>query len=205
MINMLQSQNEFTEFDMDRYLERDVSPQALIVLAKIGSQWNTFVGSTGSYVNNSAIINALKETEPWSANKISGRRQGGANGVKWSLIPLLLEHNIATIVTGKKFKRYQLTSVGREVLTSMVINCPSCDNTRACTQCKGTGRYISHNTDETTYCRRVNYHNNTYEKPTQEHIDSCTNCDSEGYQVCYSCGGERKCNQCVSAMEFIRR
>jgi len=202
---MLQSQNEFTEFDMDRYLERDVSPQALIVLAKIGSQWNTFVGSTGSYVNNSAIINALKETEPWSANKISGRRQGGANGVKWSLIPLLLEHNIATIVTGKKFKRYQLTSVGREVLTSMVINCPSCDNTRACTQCKGTGRYINHVNDETTYCRRGNYHNNTYEKPIQEHIDSCTSCDSEGYQVCYSCGGERKCNQCVSAMEFIRR
>lgn len=202
---MLQSQNEFTEFDMDRYLERDVSSQALIVLAKIGSQWNTFVGSTGSYVNNSAIINALNATEPWSANKIAGRRQGGANGVKWSLIPLLLEYNIATIVTGKKFKRYQLTSVGREVLTSMIINCPSCDNTRACTQCNGTGRYISHVTNETAYCRRGTYNNNTYEKPTQEHIDSCTSCDSEGYQVCYSCGGERKCNQCVSAIEFIRR
>jgi len=202
---MLQSQNEFTEFDMDRYLERDVSPQALIVLAKIGSQWNTFVGATGSYVNNSAIINALKETEPWSANKITGRRQGGANGVKWSLIPLLLEHNIATIVMGKKFKRYQLTDIGREVLTSMIISCSSCDNTRICSPCDGKGRYISCITDETRYCRSGNYDNNTYEKPTQEHIDSCTNCDSEGYQICYSCSGKKKCNQCISAMEFIRR
>ena len=206
---MLQSQNEFREFDMDTYLERDVSPQALIALAKIGSTWNVYVGSTGSYVNSSAIINALNETEPWSANKIAGRRQGGANGVKWSLIPLLLKYNLATIVEGKKFTRYQLTDIGREVLVSMIINCPSCDNTRTCSQCVGTGRYTRLYGDEqtTTYCRTGQYDSTiqSYEVPTKEHIDSCTSCDSEGYQICYSCGGNKKCNQCVSAMEFLRK
>ena len=206
---MLQSQNEFTEFDMDTYLERDVSPQALIVLAKIGSQWNTFVGSTGSYVNNSAIINALNETEPWSANKITGRRQGGANGVKWSLIPLLLENNIATIVEGKKFTRYQLTDIGREVLTAMVINCSHCENTRTCVGCAGTGRYTPYRDTDTrnrpVYCRTGQYNSNieNYDIPTKEHIDSCNSCDSEGYQKCYTCSGNKKCNQCVSAIKFL--
>lgn len=207
MINMLQSQNEFREFDMDTYLERDISPQALIALAKIGSTWNIYVGSTGSYVNTDTIINALNETEPWSANKICSKRHGGSNGVKWSLIPLLLKHNLAVIVEGKKFTRYQLTDIGREVLVAMIVNCQSCDNTRTCSQCMGTGRYTSYNNslDNPVYCRTGQYDSGieNYEVPTKEHIDSCNSCDSEGYHLCYSCKGDKKCSQCVTAMEFL--
>lgn len=205
---MLQSQNENTEFDMDAYLERDVSPQALIALAKIGSTWSTYVGGSGSYVTKATIVNALNETQPWSANKITSRRHGGSNGVKWSLIPLLLKHNLAIIVEGKKFTRYQLTDIGREVLVAMLINCQSCDNTRACSRCMGTGRYMPYQTSHVNpiYCRTGEYDSDiqNYEVPTKEHIDSCTSCDSEGYQKCYECRGNKKCNQCVTGMEFLR-
>ena len=206
---MLQSENEFREFDMDMYLERDISQKSLIVLAKIGTEWNAIVGSSGSYVNTSTIINALNEEKPWSANKITGRRQGGANGVKYSFIPLLLKYNLAEVVNGKNFTRYQLTTTGREVLVSMIINCSSCDNTRTCLQCGGTGKYKSwHNNDNDRFiwCRSGEYivDEQTYTKPTKEHIESCNMCDSDGHQICYSCHGNKKCTQCETAMEFLK-
>jgi hypothetical protein len=160
-----------------------LSREAQVILIKIGLTWESFVGSSGSWVSRTSLIKLAEMNEPWSANKLTTKGQG-RNGIIYSLVPLLKEYDLIRVIDGKNFTRYMLTETGKEIIRAMLFRCHQCNETRVCGKCN----------------ENLDIHNKPYPCSYTSHniISECQHCDENGMRLCWSCNGKQNCQYCIS-------
>ena len=161
-----------------------LSREAQVILIKIGLTWESFVGSSGSWVNRDSLIKLVKMNAPWSANKLTNKGQG-KNGIIYSLVPLLKEYDLVRVIDGKNFTRYMLTETGKEIIKAMLFRCYQCNETRECQRCIITEPDVIRSIP----CSWVMNCNHV--------ISECDGCDENGIKVCWSCKGNHTCQSCI--------
>ena len=189
-----------------------LSPEAKTALIKIGLNWHNIVGSYGSYVNRSILIESLKQTQPWTANKLLGGGGVGRNGVVYEFIPMLEKYGLATVNSEGRYTKYTLNPVGYEVIRLMCMSCLRCDNTRECQKCLGPNPGFETDRDGEfvrcthTYASSCTEPHNVGDLTTTNYDgESCWNCEPDNHictkcverrTICYSCNGALECNSC---------
>tara|TARA_R110002051_G_scaffold92706_1_gene162437 strand:- start:511 stop:1143 length:633 start_codon:yes stop_codon:yes gene_type:complete len=200
MINMINNMNP-----IQRYESRitALSPEAKTAIINIGLSWPDIVGASGSYISKTILHNIIKATSPWTVNKVTDNG-AGRNGVTWSIIPTFTDLNLLNKIEGGRFTTYDLTSVGREIVIMMLLNCNRCSNTKVCQKCLGSPGYGS--TDsvcdhvEVKDCEEC-HGTGDPDKDTGEHgcwncEENCDSCDKNRKIFCWSCGGHVTCQYC---------
>jgi hypothetical protein len=188
------------ENELENRIQR-MSPEAKNALIKIGLDWRYIVGGTGSWVTDSMLKKAKAQQFPWSMNKITDNGRG-RNGVKYSLVPTFMKLNLLIENTEGTNPTYMLTEIGKEVISAMLFNCNTCNNDRICRKCSSTG-YMEELCQHTNMrdCKTCNGTGKIDDDECWEcdaENDTCTQCNDKRQELCYSCDGKLKCNQCDS-------
>jgi len=215
MINMTE-QITNQQSPLERMVD-ELSQEGKNALIKIGLNWHNIVGSYGSYVNRSILIESLKQERPWTANKLLGGSGVGRNGVVYEFIPMLEKYQLAVTDTGGRYVKHMLTPVGYEVIRLMCMSCLRCNNTRMCQSCIETpgfansrGEYIQCTHVFASECLEPHDETNSshYDGEScwscQPNDEPCTKCTDRRLH-CYSCSGRLECNSCDDVNQIPER
>ena len=219
MINMTE-QITNQQSPLERMVD-ELSQEGKNALIKIGLNWHNIVGSYGSYVNRSILIESLKQNEPWTANKLLGGSGIGRNGVVYEFIPMLEKYELAVTNTEGRYVKHMLTPVGYEVIRLMCECCTRCNNTRMCQPCinspgKATNSHGQHVLCTHTYASECTEVHNFDDPDQGSHWDgescwscqpdddTCTKCEDRRL-YCYSCSGTLECASCNDVSNIPER
>ena len=199
MINMINNMNP-----IQRYESRitALSPEAKTAIINIGLSWPDIVGASGSYISKTILHNIIKATTPWTVNKVTDNG-AGRNGVTWSIIPTFTDLNLLNKIEGGRFTTYDLTSVGREIVIMMLLNCNRCTNTRICPRCldhpgfsESDNLCLHIDVEDCDQCNGTGDPDEDGEHSCWNCDENCERCDNDRKLLCYSCDGKITCQFC---------